>query len=533
MTYKVRMLPKKGGPSVPGKVDVISAFIPKWKRDLQDPSTSPEMRANLRRWIAGAEGVWRDYQVSLGNAQPAAASSDPAPDPVESPSQAAPSSTPSEMIRDPAAYYDKLADTYIEVVRQYVRLRLDPDASRGETEMAQRRMDDIADQLDAFARDYPDYKEGAQDLIDQSKEYYNRHLPNFAYPDHSDADEGSGDSGLSDSEEEVPRTLSESDLGEQLEQMAEIPAHDFKGRLQRLRGDQGGALSELNALLRTADRSREQNARIEELHEILGEMQSEIRALESAHENPTDPTPTASPGSDLTGQGNDREPWRNRDYYQSGDAVRGFEKEPVARLLPAVNGHQKYKPNPHPLKAEKKMRSIQPHSSVMIEKLRQIGQNIDEDQNVGIGFNLRTGQDAYNAAKAQIKDQYAEEFRTWLRGNSGFAERNDLHKVEEVREKVKKQLRDQKEKFGLDPDRAYFNRLPGVAEYLDSFIDVQKEFELIITKLLLRGPKNLNESYIYYKYIVTGEKPTPSDMEEAVKMAARADLPGQGTMNQD
>jgi hypothetical protein len=90
--------------------------------------------------------------------------------------------------------------------------------------------------------------------------------------------------------------------------------------------------------------------------------------------------------------------------------------------------------------------------------------------------------------------RYVENFRTWLRGRQ-FAEETENEEVAEMCKRTP---------FYRAHANANLMRLPGVADYFDSFVEVRAEFERKLTKLILRGPTDFISSWYYYKFVVNG-----------------------------
>lgn len=183
----------------------------------------------------------------------------------------------------------------------------------------------------------------------------------------------------------------------------------------------------------------------------------------------------------------------------------------------AQKGHKKYIPELHPLQQEQDNKLLEPHptafSHATVNAAEKYVENFDRDQQAPLrtGLMAAVGQKRLQQIESSIRDQYAEGFRTWLRANCTLPD-NSAAVVDEKYELLLARALNKQKKCGLDPKRANFQRLPGVTDYIDSFVDQQARFEKLLIKLMLEGPKTLDEAHIYYKYIVTGSVATQDEI---------------------
>jgi hypothetical protein len=200
----------------------------------------------------------------------------------------------------------------------------------------------------------------------------------------------------------------------------------------------------------------------------------------------------------------------------------------ISKMATAVNnnlqpakGHKKFLPDPDALVKEADNKLIEPPPPIFDDALDTTMRRAVRGEAPGWqGMALKLGERRYQEAEGAIRDEYAEGFRAWLRGNcSNIDPNNGLSAVDHINRNTQRDLARQRAIYGYDPRRARFERLPGVSDYLDSFVDAQAAFERKIIQLLMRGPKDLDDAYLYYKYIVHGQKATPNDI---MKWAAAA-----------
>ena len=98
----------------------------------------------------------------------------------------------------------------------------------------------------------------------------------------------------------------------------------------------------------------------------------------------------------------------------------------------------------------------------------------------------------------RINEEFIQDFIKWLTGRSVF---NSTKYFEMVKDEYGTVV--SKEVTGGCPwGNTPLTNLPGVSEFLDQGIDRRSKVIEYIAKLKMRGPRNLNEAYMYYKYIL-------------------------------
>ena len=114
--------------------------------------------------------------------------------------------------------------------------------------------------------------------------------------------------------------------------------------------------------------------------------------------------------------------------------------------------------------------------------------------------------------KNEINDEYVQDFNKWLQGKSP----NNVTGYTKVASTANQNpLGSRRGLAGVSAEDIARKRTPwgnknlfqveGVKEYLAGAIDNRMEFILKLTRLKLNGPQNVNEAYLYYKYIVRQE----------------------------
>lgn len=152
----------------------------------------------------------------------------------------------------------------------------------------------------------------------------------------------------------------------------------------------------------------------------------------------------------------------------------------------------KWQPGPDPLELESKLKILTPPSAEStkksIEYLRHNIENewIPEEERYGLGDIL--AKKNYELFEHSQIESFAQEFQLWLMGRSRF---------------------NQEKWPNTNTYRTLWRsksllHLEDVRNYLTSFIDKRMNFQSKLVKLYLNGPKNLEESFIYFKYLVYG-----------------------------
>lgn len=184
-----------------------------------------------------------------------------------------------------------------------------------------------------------------------------------------------------------------------------------------------------------------------------------------------------------------------------------FHQEPTT-----LRGHKKFFPDSDPLAVELSNKNIEPSKHVMDSALQSLAPAGDQ---LNVGYSLELGRRAVEKAENHVRDEFAEGFRVWLADNSGLPKRSGLFLFRTSRNHTLATNRSdaQKRTIALVGKKSLkLGELPGVASYLDSFVDAQVAFEKKLVALIMNGPKNLEDSYMYYKYIVLKQKPEPAEI---------------------
>lgn len=190
---------------------------------------------------------------------------------------------------------------------------------------------------------------------------------------------------------------------------------------------------------------------------------------------------------------------------------------------------KKWEANPDDmLDVEKSLKKLQPtakdthkhltsYLEVQLENARITG-----NQGKMIAYEKMIATLEKEASEEQFKENYSETFLWWLLGRSGYnVTREDLYlHWKDSTKSAPINVHGQRGALGGAPVQTFeeylkslpFNPTPwgnkklvhlkGVAEYLDKFVDKRKEVEKAITKLTFLGPRNLEEAWVYYKYMI-------------------------------
>jgi len=101
-----------------------------------------------------------------------------------------------------------------------------------------------------------------------------------------------------------------------------------------------------------------------------------------------------------------------------------------------------------------------------------------------------------------IEQGYALEFQNWLRGESYYNAAMDSVTGKNL----------------LTPwGSQSLLFLPDVKEYISEFIRKKAQYQFKLAQLYMIGPRTLDEAYIYFKYIVSGEQLQPGQMDFLVE----------------
>lgn len=98
----------------------------------------------------------------------------------------------------------------------------------------------------------------------------------------------------------------------------------------------------------------------------------------------------------------------------------------------------------------------------------------------------------------RINEEFIQDFIKWLTGRSVY---NSSKYFEIVQDEFGKPL-SKEVTMGCPWGNKPLTHLPGVSEFLDQGIDRRSKVIDYIAKLKMHGPRNLDEAYMYYKYIL-------------------------------
>jgi len=176
-----------------------------------------------------------------------------------------------------------------------------------------------------------------------------------------------------------------------------------------------------------------------------------------------------------------------------------------------LGGHKKFFPDTDPLAVELSNKNIEPSKHVMDSALQNLA---PKGRPLDVGYSLELGRRAVEKAESHVRDEFAEGFRMWLAQHSGLPRSEAVKyltaKDGPIKDSVNAAL---KRTVDLVGHRSLkLGQLPGVTSYLDSFVDAQVAFEKKLVALIMNGPKNLEDAYMYYKYIVLKQKPEPAEI---------------------
>lgn len=117
----------------------------------------------------------------------------------------------------------------------------------------------------------------------------------------------------------------------------------------------------------------------------------------------------------------------------------------------------------------------------------------------------------------RINEEFVQDFIKWLTGRSIYNSEKFFELVHDGDGQVVSKDITPGCPWGNTP----LTNLPGVSEFLDQGIDRRSRVITYIAKLKLRGPRNLNEAYMYYKYIL---RKTAVDEDTCYEVESMADF---------
>lgn len=135
---------------------------------------------------------------------------------------------------------------------------------------------------------------------------------------------------------------------------------------------------------------------------------------------------------------------------------------------------------------------------ILLREAEALSVNQDLDQATRAAW-AKTVVDMKNKmTRNQVNKQFIEEFIKWLGGRSEYnAEKVKVVSLNEFGVAVKED-----EVEGTPWGNKPLTFLPGVSEFMDQGIDRRSDVIKQLTKLKMHGPRNLDEAWIYYKYLV-------------------------------
>jgi len=105
------------------------------------------------------------------------------------------------------------------------------------------------------------------------------------------------------------------------------------------------------------------------------------------------------------------------------------------------------------------------------------------------------------AIKESVQDEFVKDFISWLQGRSPWnAEEFDKVEYDPVTGRPTNRKTVPGTPWGNQP----LTVLPGVCEFLDQGVDRRSEVIKYLTKLKMRQPADINECWIYFKYLIRG-----------------------------
>lgn len=102
--------------------------------------------------------------------------------------------------------------------------------------------------------------------------------------------------------------------------------------------------------------------------------------------------------------------------------------------------------------------------------------------------------------KERVNQEFIEDFIQWLQGRSTY----NSTEFEKVEYDENGRPKDRKVVPGTPWGNKPLTFIPGVCEFLDQGIDRRDAVIKYITKLKMRGPRNVDECWMYFKYIIRG-----------------------------
>lgn len=147
----------------------------------------------------------------------------------------------------------------------------------------------------------------------------------------------------------------------------------------------------------------------------------------------------------------------------------------------------KYKPPADPLELEAQLKEMIPLPHVSKRQWDE-WYNRYVDENSTVKFIKAQKESA--ATEKNINTTFVLEFKQWLQGRSRW--------------NVDVRPDGYRKCTPWGPQNLFF--LPGVTDYLRSYLGKKSAYQLKLALLYMRGPRDLNEAFIYYKFLVRGDE---------------------------
>lgn len=144
---------------------------------------------------------------------------------------------------------------------------------------------------------------------------------------------------------------------------------------------------------------------------------------------------------------------------------------------------QKFGPPKHPIQVEATLKTLQPTHTHVHRRMNEYASRVlstTTDRDLRAGVAAEAAHDDWQHRKEIIADEFKDGFDAWMAGNSKWNNKKCFTP------------------WGRQP----LFYLPGVVPYYDRQIDVHEDFRKCLLDLERNGPQNLNQSWLYYKYIV-------------------------------
>ena len=121
------------------------------------------------------------------------------------------------------------------------------------------------------------------------------------------------------------------------------------------------------------------------------------------------------------------------------------------------------------------------------------------------GYAPLLAQEDLRQKQEDANQRYVADYWQWMRGREGAAQipnKTDRDRVADL--------------IARSPIYAGGHQeglmcLPGAADHIDGYIDARAAFERKVTELAVRGPRNQDESWYYFKYVVNGIMAPPDE----------------------